>query len=275
MTETAKSAIIDSDFFQSQYWQAATGLPDHIYAGQTLAIVEKIQNSSQASVVQDFGQQNLGLHVGDVAEAVQHRRIALLKHLQPFGAKRLQWLNQTHSTTAYIVDDRPVLTLLDGDGLVTQSKGVALMMMTADCLPIVVSNAQGTEIACLHAGWRGLANGIIESTLGKMQTQPAYAWIGAAISQPNFEVGAEVKAAFVDQNSDFEADFLARENGKYLADLYGIARKKLKALGIGSVTGGDRCSYAEDQYFYSYRRHAQTGRMATFIFISAKDDKLV
>lgn len=263
------------DFQHSPYWQAANGLPDHIFAGQTLAIVDKIQNSFQSEAVQHFGQQNLGLHVGDDAQAVQHRRIELLQHLQPFGAKRLQWLNQTHSTTAYVVDDRLILTLLDGDGLVTKAEGVALMMMTADCLPIVVSNAQGTEIACLHAGWRGLANGIIEATLAKMQTQPVYAWIGAAISQANFEVGAEVKAAFVSQNSDFENDFIARENGKYLADLYAIATKKLQALGITSVTGGDRCSYAETDSFYSYRRQAKTGRMATFIFISAQGDRLV
>ncbi|KAA8732818.1 peptidoglycan editing factor PgeF [Acinetobacter qingfengensis] len=250
-------------------WHQAQGLPKDIFAGQTLAIIDSEQTQQQP-----YLQFNLGLHVGDSASQVQKRRIALLKALQPYGVTRLQWLNQTHSTTAYLVDDQIEATLLDGDGLVTQQKGVALMMMTADCLPIVVSNAQGTEIACLHAGWRGLANGIIEATLAKMQTQPVYAWIGAAISQANFEVGAEVKAAFVSQNSDFENDFIARQNGKYLADLYAIATKKLQALGITSVTGGDRCSYAETDSFYSYRRQAKTGRMATFIFISAQDDRL-
>lgn len=257
------------NFQQSPYWQAATGLPEGIFAGQTLATVDKT-----TSCPQPYGQQNLGLHVGDNAKFVQYRRIELLKYLQPFGVKRLQWLNQTHSTRAYVVDDRSVLALQEGDGLVTQQQGVALMMMTADCLPIVVSNAQGTEIACLHAGWRGLANGIIESTLDKMQNPPAYAWIGAAISQPNFEVGAEVRDIFVAQDKANVQDFMTNDHGKYLADLYAIARRKLQALGITSIMGGDRCSFAEDDYFYSYRRQAKTGRMATFIFIAAKDDKL-
>lgn len=260
------------DFQHAPYWQAAIGLPIQVFAGQTFAMVDKDQEIDVQGEI--FGQQNFGLHVGDDAQVVQQKRMQLLQRLQPFGATRLQWLNQTHSTTAYIVDAVPNVQLQDGDGLVTQQQGVALMMMTADCLPIVMSNANGTEVACLHAGWRGLAQGIIEATIAKMQTQPIYAWMGAAISQAHFEVGAEVRAEFVAQNYDFSENFIARDNGKFLADLYGIARKKLQALGVVSITGGDRCSFAEAEQFYSYRRQAKTGRMATFVFIAEKDARL-
>ncbi len=252
-----------ASFNQQPYWQAATGLPQQVFAGQTLAIV-----APEQEIPQPYLQQNFALHVGDDAQAVQHRRSQLLQQLQPFGLERLQWLNQTHSTVAYPIDDMLSLTLQDGDGLVTQQQGVALMMMTADCLPIVVSNAQGSEVACLHAGWRGLANGIIEATIAKMQTSASVAWMGAAISQTHFEVGSEVKDAFISQHTAFADYFIAKENGKYLADLYAIARYKLKALGVESVSGGERCSYAESDKFYSYRRHAITGRMATFVFIA-------
>lgn len=256
--------VLQAQFEQSNFWYAATGMPKGIFAGQTVSIVD-----NQAPVIEPYLQQNLALHVQDDAARVQQNRAQLLQQLQRYGAKQLSWLNQTHSTTVYTVDAVPQLQLQDGDGLVTQHKGIGLVMMTADCLPIVVSNAEGTEVACLHAGWRGLADGIIEATLAKMQSQASFAWIGAAISQPNFEVGTEVKARFESLSAEFSEDFIAKPNGKFLADLYAIATKKLKALGVQHVTGADRCSYAEKDKFYSYRRHVQTGRMATFVFISA------
>lgn len=251
-------------FFESLFWHASHSMPKGVFAAQTLSIVDQ-----HKPVVAPYLQQNLALHVGDDAKYVQYNRMHLLEQLQDYGVNRLVWLNQTHSTTVYVEDAVPHLLLRDGDGLVTQEKGVALVMMTADCLPIVVSNQEGTEIACLHAGWRGLADGIIESTLSNMQTSGYSAWIGAAISQPNFEVGEDVRQRFVTLNSDYQDDFMATDNGKFLADLYSIARKKLKALGVSNVSGADRCSYAEIDQFYSYRRQAHTGRMATFVFISA------
>lgn len=262
------------DFSQSQYWHTATGLPKTVYAGQTLAIVDESQSFIVENFLTGFGQQNFGLHVGDNAQLVQNNRMQLLQRLEPFGVKRLQWLNQTHSTTAYPVNDLVNVALLDGDGLVTKQAGVALMMMTADCLPIVVSNAHGDEVACLHAGWRGLANGIIERTIAKMQSPATTAWIGAAISQKHFEVGVDVRDTFIRLNSGYAEDFLDQGHEKYLGNLYSIATKKLKALGVHSVTGADQCSFSEEGRFYSYRRHAKTGRMATFIFITTKDDKL-
>lgn len=109
----------------------------------------------------------------------------------------MTWMTQTHSTICHTVNEQIPFKALIGDGLVTQIKGHALMMMTADCLPIVLGNAEGTEVANLHAGWRGLAGGIVENTIAAMQNPPAWAWLGAAISQPCFEIGAEVKAVFV------------------------------------------------------------------------------
>ena len=253
-----------TDFNQSRFWHAAIGMPKGIFAGQTLSIVD-----SEDVHELPFLQQNLALHVGDDSQHVQQNRSHLLQALKPFGVNRLVWLNQTHSTIAHVVEQTPVLTLKDGDGLVTSQKGIGLVMMTADCLPIVVSNDDGSEVACIHAGWRGLADGIIEATVAKMNTQPSHAWIGAAISQKNFEVGPEVKARFVELNAEFANAFIEKDNGKYLADLYKLATLKLKALGVEQVTGADQCSYDDAEKFYSYRRAATTGRMATFVFISA------
>lgn len=255
---------LQRQFVQSDFWQAASGLPKGVFAGQTLSIVDPTQ-----PIVEPYLQQNLALHVGDDATQVQKNRTRLLQQLQSYGATQLIWLNQTHSRIAHEITDKIQLELLDGDGLVTEQKGIGLVMMTADCLPIVVSNQTGSEVACIHAGWRGLADGIIEATVAKMKTQPSYAWIGAAISQPNFEVGAEVKAHFEGISAAFTEDFIAKDNGKYLGDLYAIATKKLTALGVQQVSGADRCSYEEVDKFYSFRRHSQTGRMATFVFISS------
>ncbi|MFC3902816.1 conserved hypothetical protein [Acinetobacter marinus] len=250
-------------------WLTAEGLPSNVYAGQTLSII-----NASMDQVQPYLQFNLALHVGDDAAQVQQNRHHLLSALAPLGATTLHWLSQTHSIIAHRIDANITPQLLEGDGLVTSEHGAVLMMMTADCLPIVLSNADGTEVACLHAGWRGLANGIIEATVKKMKSQPTHAWMGAAISQQHFEVGAEVKATFVQENADFENDFLAQADGKFLADLYNIARKKLNALGVDNVSGGTQCTYAEVDKFYSYRRQSITGRMATFIFIPTKDATL-
>lgn len=143
------------------------------------------------------------------------------------------------------------------------------MMMTADCLPVVLGNADGSEVANLHAGWRGLAGGIVENTIAEMRSKPTWAWLGAAISQPCFEVGAEVKDAFCSKYAALATAFQeAEQAGKYYADLYAIARFILNQHGVATVLGGDQCSYRQEQDYYSYRRHAKTGRMATFVFMS-------
>lgn len=249
-------------FAQQPLWIAATGLPANVYAGQTLAIVD-----AAAAQLAPYLQFNLALHVGDQPQAVQARRMQFLAALAPYGGKSLHWLNQTHSTEVLSVDQPLSTQLYAADGLLTQQKGQVLMIMTADCLPIVLCNAAGDEVACLHAGWRGLAAGIIEAGIDKMHSAASHAWIGAAISQAHFEVGDEVRACFVALDADFADDFKPLAAGKYLADLVSIASKKLARSGVQHISGGHRCSYAEPE-FYSYRQQSITGRMASFVFIA-------
>ena len=232
-------------------------LPNGVVVGQTTLNEQGVLDASDEA----FAGFNFALHVGDDPMRVQRHRIALLKQL---GVQKLTWLNQTHSTTCHTVNHQVTFDALTGDGLVTQQKSHALMIMTADCLPVVIGNAEGTEVANLHAGWRGLAGGMIEETLKCMQTQASWAWLGACISQACFEVGVEVKEAFCEKYDVADA-FAQQPNGKCHADLYHIARFILAQHGITQVYGGEACTYQQD--YFSYRRTAKTGRMATFVFM--------
>ena len=244
--------------------QFVQGLPQGVFVGQT-----QIQHPQALPSAQpELAGFNLALHVHDDPVRVQKHRMMLLDEFSRFGVNKITWMTQTHSTICHTINQQMPFEALIGDGLVTQQKAHALMMMTAECLPVVLGNAEGTEVANLHAGWRGLAGGMIENTIAEMRTQPTWAWLGAAISQPCFEIGAEVKAAFCDKYPELADAFKAGEqDGKYYADLYAIARYILKLHGVTSVLGGEQCSYLQDQDFYSYRRQAKTGRMATFVFI--------
>ena len=240
------------------------GLPQGVYVGQT-----QIQHPQMiATKNPHLTGFNLALHVQDEAQRVQQHRMILLNELSSYGVDKITWLTQTHSTICHTINEQVPFQALEGDGLVTQRKGHALMMMTADCLPVVLGNAEGTEIANLHAGWRGLAQGIIENSIATMTTQPTWAWLGAAISQPCFEVGAEVKTAFCEKYPELNKAFIQGQvEGKYLADLYAIATYILNRSGVATVLGGNQCSYVQAQEYFSYRRDAQTGRMATFVFM--------
>ena len=247
--------------------QFVEGLPNGIYVGQTKIFHDRVEPSQQPELA-GF---NLALHVNDDSYRVQQHRMTLLEDFKPFGVNKITWMTQTHSTICHTVNEQLPFLALEGDGLVTQMQGHALMMMTADCLPIVLGNAKGTEVANLHAGWRGLANGIIENTIAEMKDKPTWAWMGAAISQPCFEIGAEVKGAFCSKYAELETAFIAGEKpGKFYADLYAIARFILKQYGVEKVLGGDQCSYLQTEDYFSYRREAKTGRMATFVFIASK-----
>lgn len=235
------------------------GLPKNIVIGQTQR--QFPQSLPTYEVALDGF--NLALHVNDDILRVQKHRIQLLEQL---GVNKLTWLTQTHSTVCHEVNEGVFFRPLEGDGLVTQQRSHALMMMTADCLPIVLVNADGTEIANLHAGWRGLANGIIESTLKTMRSPAVFAWLGACISQSCFEVGVEVKDAFC-KKYDVNSAFKDGQNHKYYADLYQIARFILQQHGIAQILGGEACTYTQSQTYFSHRRHAKAGRMATFVFI--------
>lgn len=208
---------------------------------------------------------NLGDHVGDDAWAVSHNRQLFQTMAKMPGQPR--WLNQTHSNQC--------ITLLSGkaqassaDASFTDQPGLVCTVMTADCLPVLICNEAGTEIAAIHAGWRGLCDGVIENTM-RMFSQPAscLAWLGPAISQPAFEIGAEVRAAFILQDPEAASAFIAGEQDKWLADLYLLARQRLARSGVTRTYGGQYCTYQQSADFFSYRRDGRTGRMAAAIWL--------
>ena len=177
------------------------------------------------------------------------------------------WLNQVHGADVVIAQDFE--TPPDADAAIGRSTNDVCVVRTADCLPVLISSVDGTEIAAAHAGWRGLAAGIIEATISRMRHDPdeLLVWLGPAISQPAFEVGDEVRAAFIAQAPDDAEHFEANARGRWQADLYGLARRRLRALGVAEITGGEFCTHAERERFFSYRRNPDCGRMVSFVTI--------
>lgn len=215
-----------------------------------------------------FDSLNPASHVGDDPAAVQANR-ELLKSLLP-DALQWQWLEQVHGST--VIATHQSGDAVQADGLVTMQPGLACCVLTADCLPIFLASEAMDEVAILHGGWRGLAAGIVASGLAEMRTPPSRlrAWLGPAIGPCHFEVGEDVRDAFVNSQSDidFSSAFAAAPDaGKYMADLYQLARLQLQAQGVGAVSGGDHCSYCDSEEFYSYRRDGRTGRNLNVIYL--------
>lgn len=210
---------------------------------------------------------NLGLHVGDDPDAVQANR-ALLRAVLPAEPA---WLTQVHG--AGVVDAAAVVgQAAEADASMASGPGAVCAVQTADCLPVLLCDRAGTVVAAAHAGWRGLAGGVLENTVRTMRTRGAgelMAWLGPAIGSDNFEVGEDVRAAFAERDPRTAAAFHVRPEvpGKYLADIYLLARQALAAAGVNAVYGGDRCTVRERECFYSYRRDRVTGRMASLIWI--------
>ncbi|MFU8803482.1 MAG: peptidoglycan editing factor PgeF [Bradymonadaceae bacterium] len=210
---------------------------------------------------------NLGAHVGDDLQAVHANRRLLQDHLALPSSPR--WLNQVHGTAC--VD----ATTYDGqspaDASFTTAPGLVLAIMTADCLPVLFCDDAGSFVAAAHAGWRGLAAGVLEETVRSMNKAPCelYAWLGPAIGKRAFEVGDEVRSTFLDHDPDCEPCFAPSPQGRWLADLYGLATRRLEAIGLTRISGGDHCTFEDEERFFSYRREGQTGRMGTFIWIGA------
>jgi len=180
-----------------------------------------------------------------------------------------QWLNQVHGTRAVRwgsadFDAGPP----DADAIISDEPGSICVIRTADCLPILLCARDGSEIAAIHAGWRGLAAGVVEATLAKMSTPAGdlIAWFGPAISQTAFEVGPEVKDLFVRQNAISGSAFLENARGHWQADLYVLARQRLETAAVSHIFGGGLCTHTDAQRFYSYRRDGDTGRMLSFIY---------
>ena len=208
---------------------------------------------------------NLGMHVGDEALNVARNRQALagLVPTEPL------WLSQLHGTT--VVDAGGASCQPEADAAFARTGRTVCTVMTADCLPVLLCDRDATVVAAVHAGWRGLLNGVIEATAAAMQvpSETMLAWLGPAIGPTAFQVGDEVRAAFVAEDAEGDLAFTAQpEEGKWLADLYALARLRLRRCGITSVYGGEFCTYSDPARFFSYRRDGATGRMASMIWLA-------
>lgn len=212
---------------------------------------------------------NLGSHVGDDLDTVFRNRQQLTQMAKMPSAP--VWLNQTHST-AVIQVNQPTEITLDADGLITSQPGVVLSAMTADCLPVLLTNTQGSQVAAVHAGWRGLADGIVENAVATFGRDAIdgnmIAWLGPAIGASAFEVGEDVLQAFCDANPQaIDAFIPTGQVGKWWANMELLATQRLNALGVTQVFACGLCTYSDPEHFYSYRRDGVTGRLASFIWI--------
>lgn len=210
---------------------------------------------------------NLGDHVGDDPQHVATNRDALSTFLPAAPC----WLQQVHGTLAVNAENIPKPAV--ADAAFTRRTGRVCVVMTADCLPVLFCDRAGSVVAAAHAGWRGLAGGVLESTLATMAVAPEniLAWLGPAIGPLAFEVGDEVRAALVETMPAAEVAFKAAGDGKWLADLYLLARLRLQRAGVTAVYGGSACTYSDPAHYFSYRRDGVTGRMATLIWLDETD----
>ena len=226
-----------------------------------------------------FDSLNLGEHVGDAPAAVaeNRRRLRAQLHLPAEPA----WLEQVHGTEVLDLDavgesavaDRAtagrVAPSTAADGALTRREDRVCAVQVADCLPVLFAARDGALVAGAHAGWRGLAAGVLEATVARLATEPRrlIAWLGPAIGAEHFEVGAEVRTAFTQRDAGAAVAFAANARGRLQCDLVALARTRLAALGITAVFGGSWCTHADHARFFSYRRDGQCGRMAALIWL--------
>ena len=213
-----------------------------------------------------FESLNLGDHVGDDARAVWENRRLL------YTAGRLpaepMWLSQQHGKKVLDLDG-PYDALAEADASFTRRPGRVCTILTADCLPVLLASDSGDGVAAAHAGWRGLAAGVIEATVRALALPPEslLAWLGPAIGPAHFEIGAEVRDELLRADSQSEGAFERNARGRYMADLAALARRRLERLGVARVYGGDSCTYAAAEEYFSHRRDGRTGRQATLIWL--------
>lgn len=234
--------------------------PDWPAPGNVLALATTRNGGVSKPPFDSF---NLGDHVGDDPAAVaQNREI-----LRAFLPAEPRWLKQVHGTSVAHADslDAPI----EADASVAFNPGKVCAVLTADCLPVLFCDRQGTRVAAAHAGWRGLAAGVLEASVTAMQCDPAdiMAWMGPAIGPQAFEVGEEVRDVFVHDLPETGTSFIPGQPRKWLADIYGLARLRLARAGVSKVYGGGLCTYTDSNRFYSYRRDKTTGRMASLIWM--------
>lgn len=206
---------------------------------------------------------NLGRHVGDDALTVLRNRMLLA----PYLPSEPVWLSQTHGVK--VIDAGLAPCDPEGDVCIAKQIGAVCVVMTADCLPVLLCDDHGRAVGAAHAGWRGLCAGVIEAAVASMAVPAStvMAWLGPAIGQQSFEVGEEVRVAFLARDARAAAAFAPGTAGKWQTDIYQLARLRLNALGITRIYGGDFCTYTDPARFFSYRRDGVTGRMGTFIWL--------
>ena len=216
---------------------------------------------------------NIATHVNDDNQRVLQNRADLKKTLGL--SSEPMWLDQVHGSyavnAAEISSHNPSSTgqaLIKADASFSYDTDHVCVVMTADCLPVLICNRQGTKVAAVHAGWRGLQAGVIEDTIDALQENPedCLLWLGPAIGPQAFEVGDEVRQAFVNEIPETAKAFEVNKPGHWLADIYKLARIRLQKTGINEIYGGGLCTYTDHSRFYSYRRDGDTGRMASLIW---------
>jgi YfiH family protein len=204
-------------------------------------------------------------HVGDDPDAVQANRVRLGEALQLPASP--VWLQQVHGTR--VVDAASITGPVEADGAFAGQPGVVCAVLTADCLPVLLCDRHGNRVAVVHAGWRGLAAGVVEQAVAAMQVpgDSVLAWLGPAIGARAYVVGDEVRDAFVGHAARARDAFRPAASGGWHADLYRLARQRLATCGVEAVFGGGFCTFTDDRRFYSYRRDGVTGRMASLIWL--------
>lgn len=241
----------------ADWLQADWPAPSSVRAGTTL----RTGGSSRGP----WSSMNLAMHVGDNTDDVLRNRRQLVQDLglpaQP------QWLEQVHGSRCVLLDRAPANST--ADAAYTGRSGVVCAVLTADCLPVLLCDLSGSIVAAVHAGWRGLASGVLQNAIASLPVAASdlMAWLGPAIGPQSFEVGAEVRQCFVDVSPVHENAFRPGAGNRWLCDLYQLALNIMCAEGVMNVHGGGRCTYAESGSFFSYRRDEVCGRMASLIWI--------
>ena len=215
-----------------------------------------------------YDELNLGHHVGDEPDLVERNRNYLQKSAQLPEAPR--WLNQVHGTQVSFASGWQYND--EADAIISDQEKQVCAIMTADCLPLLLCNKQGNKVAAIHAGWRGLANGIIEKTVQDFSclSNDILVWLGPAIGPNKFEVGSDVFEQFTAQSPLAAHAFQQVDSTHYLANIYLLARQRLNAIGVNAIFGGEHCTFSDPEQFFSYRRDGVTGRMASMIWIDHK-----
>lgn len=232
-----------------------------------LAFTTTVHHPEQLKTSTCYGNFNLGLHVGDDESVVQSNRDLLFEYLPKNTA--IQWLDQVHGNNIEVIQS--CSDILIADASITQQKNIALAVMTADCLPIIISTLDGSEVAAIHGGWKPLSKKIIEYTISKMETpvKDLHIWLGPCIGPEKFEVGEDVYQEFVTIDNSFNKAFVAvkssKNENKYMANLHLIAQIQLEKLGARYIYSLPHCTFSQPNDYYSYRRNKQTGRMTTII----------